>query len=278
MKKKYDIIFLAIGRNVENYVNLYFNFLNKLNKKSSLSILSIIGENNSKDRTLDLIKEEKKKSKYDLILLDLSFLDKIKDRITRISRGRQHLLNFIKKNFLYSKYVVVIDIDDVLPKKVNIKIFQNTLKKLENEKEELFGISIKSKPYYYDLYPLDIENYYQYPVSEFSSLNKNPLKYYFLRKKKIIDFQKKITLMNDIKTISSHNGMTIYLFKDYIKGNYLLNFKKKISEHLSFNRKIYLITNKHILMTNKIKFQAPKEHITDNFFLVLLRYITKLIK
>jgi len=273
MKKKYDIIFLSIGKNVANYINFYFNFLNKLKKKKSF--LSIIGENDSKDQTLEIIKTEIKKSKYDLILLNLFFLKKIRDRVLRISRGRQHLFNFIKKKSFSSKFVVVIDIDDVLPEKINVNKFVQLLEKLDNSRKELFGISIKSIPNYYDLYPLIIENYYKYPASKFSALNSDPLSYYLLRKKKIINFQKKITLMNDIKTISSHNGMTIYLFKDYIKGNYLINIKRKISEHSLFNQKLHLMTKKHILMTNDIKFKAPKAHILDSFFLVLLSYIKR---
>jgi hypothetical protein len=275
MKKKYDLIFLSIGKNIENYISLYFQFLKQLNIKTSFRILSIIGENDSKDKTLYLIKEELKKSKYDFVHLNLLFLKNIRDRVERISLGRQYLLQFIKKKKIASKYIVVVDIDDVLPNKINLNKFKIILKMLNDNRLKLFGISVKSNPIYYDLYPLLIKDYYEYPISEFSKLNRNPLKYYLLRKKKVIDFQKRITLMNDIKTISSHNGMTVYLYKDYIKSSYIRTKNSKISEHLSFNSKLHHLTKKHILMTNEIKFKAPSEHINENPFSLLFNFIKK---
>jgi hypothetical protein len=275
MKKKYDLIFLSIGKNIENYISLYFQFLKQLNIKTSFRILSIIGENDSKDKTLYLINEELKKAKYDFVHLNLSFLKNIKDRVERISLGREYLLQFIKKKKIASKYIIVVDIDDVLPNKINLNKFKNILKLLNDNRLELFGISIKSVPIYYDLYPLLIKDYYEYPISEFRKLNREPLKYYLLRKKRVINFQKKITLMNDIKTISSHNGMTVYLYNDYVKSSYTRTSNSKVSEHLSFNKKLHLLTKKHILMTNEIKFKAPFEHINDNFCSILLNFIKK---
>lgn len=277
MKKKYDLIFLSIGKNVESSIGFYFQFLKQLKIKTSFRILSIIGENDSKDKTLYLIKEELKKSKYDFVHLNLFFLKNIKDRVERISRGRHYLLQFIKKKNIFSKYIIVTDIDDVLPNKININKFKIVLKILNDNRQKLFGISIKSDPIYYDLYPLLIEDYYKYPISEFSLLNRNPLKYYFLKKKKVIDFQKKITLMNDIKTISSHNGMTVYLYKDYVKSSYQRSKNTNISEHLSFNMKLHLLTKKYILMTNKIKFKAPLIHINENPFLLSFNFIKKIL-
>ena len=275
MKKQYDLIFLSIGKNIENYISLYFQFLKQLNIKTSFRILSIIGENDSKDKTLYLINEELKKAKYDFVHLNLSFLKNIKDRVERISLGREYLLQFIKKKKIASKYVIVVDIDDVLPNKINLNKFKIILKLLNDNRLELFGISIKSEPIYYDLYPLLIKDYYEYPISEFRKLNRSPFKYYLLRKKRVMNFQKKITLMNDVKTISSHNGMTVYLYKDYVKSSYIRTQNSEISEHLSFNNKLHLITKKHILMTNEIKFKAPSEHINDNFFLLLFNFIKK---
>ena len=158
------------------------------------------------------------------------------------------LKNYLKENNYVSKFVSIVDVDDVINCDLNIESFIKLLEHLEENKHELFGISAKSKPYYYDMLNLFIKDFYEKDVLKVQS-NKNLYKSYYLRKNNIYKFQKKITdIKKSIKAISAHNGFCVYLYEDYISGNYLINnnqnIKQIIPEHIILNKSIHEKTKK----------------------------------
>ena len=60
-----------------------------------------------------------------------------------------------------STFVSVVDLDDVINLEIDIENFCMAVKTLEENKDTLFAISSKSKPYYYDMLNLIIPNYYE---------------------------------------------------------------------------------------------------------------------
>ena len=258
MNKNYDIIFLGLARNIENTIYNFFSSVEKLSK--SQQILVIIGENSSTDKTRNILENYKNKN-FEFIFLKTDSLKNIKNRISRLTHGRQFLKNFIDQNNFKSKFVSIIDLDSVIKLGFDDECFLLSLKKLEKNKETIFGVSAKSKPYYYDLLPLIIKDYFEFDVYNIQTQLKL-FTIYSDRKKFIYDFQKRITKMRDVNTISSHNGLTIYLYEDYLLGNYINEKSNKIvSEHINLNKKINQVTNKFILMSNQIQLNTPEEHM-----------------
>ena len=84
--------------------------------------------------------------------------------------------------------------------------------------------------------------------------------------------------MRDVNTVSSHNGLTTYLFKDYILGNYISEDKKIRSEHINLNYNIYKKTGKYLRMSSTVKLRTPNEHMPLKLDQFLKRIIFKKIK
>ena len=104
------------------------------------------------------------------------------------------------------------------------------------------------------------------------------IRYIFMKIEKNIFtvFKKKITNMRDVLTLSSHNGLTTYMYKYYIDGTYISSNKNIIkSEHINFNLSLHNKTNKFILMTNKINLLTPPEHMPLKLIEFVKRTLTK---
>ena len=272
--KAYDLIFLGLARNVTNTILNFFESIEKISKKN-FNILVIIGENSSKDGSRKLLKKYENEN-YDFILLDTDKLSQIKNRILRLGEGRQYLKNFIKENNLTSKFISIVDLDEVIIDGINTNDYVLSLKKLSDNSSKWFGISSKSDPYYYDLLPLIIKDYFEFDIYKLQT--EASLDFYSRRKKYIYDFQKKITKMRDVNTVSSHNGLTTYLFKDYILGNYISDDQKIRSEHINLNYNIYKKTGKYLRMSSTVKLRTPNEHMPLKLDQFLKRIIFKKIK
>lgn len=263
--KNKNIVFLGLIQNSEETLKYFLKFYTKI-KKNYKNCYLIIGENGSKDNTLNLLKDFKKVDK-NFIIVDTSFSEKYKYRMEKMSNLRQSVKDKVKSIKKKIDYVCWFDLDDVIKNSLSPKKFYNSNLKLIN-KSNLFGISSGSKPYYYDILSFRKNNFYTkniYPIS----LEKNIFTGYRLRKEYIYDIQKKITHSKNLETISSFNGMCIYHFKYFKLGSYL--DKKRIIrrqvEHVTFNKKIHALVNKYILIDNDFCMNLPYEHKPYSNFL-----------
>ena len=125
--------------------------------------------------------------KIQIKIINTSFLKKYSYRLEKMARARNYLAKFIKKINL--DFVVCVDLDDVISNGINKKEFLNSLQILD-KRNDLFGISAISKPYYYDIAGLRIKNYFMKNIYHISKVRKI-FKGYILRKKYIYDVQKK---------------------------------------------------------------------------------------
>ncbi len=276
MKIHYDIIFLGLAKNVIKTIDKFLNSIEKLSLKN-FKILLIIGENSSTDGSRNYLTKLKNKN-YEFIFLETDFLKKYKNRILRLTAGREYLKNYINENKISSDFITIVDLDEVISQGINVDQYINAINLLKINKNKYFGISAKSKPYYYDLLPLIIKDYFEFDIYDIQT-EINIINAFTTRKKHIYDFQKKITNMRDVDTVSSHNGLTIYFYKDYLLGNYVNNKTKKInSEHINLNQEINQKTNKFILMSNNLILNTPEEHMPLNFKQFVIKFFRKFTK
>ena len=88
----YDVIFLALAKNVAKTINHFFHSVENLSKEG-IKINVIIGENSSNDNT-KIILQNIKSNSFDFNLLDTEFLNKYNNRIVRLGAGREYLKNY----------------------------------------------------------------------------------------------------------------------------------------------------------------------------------------
>ena len=256
--KKYDIIFLSLARDCAGSLKYFFNFLKEL-KNQGNEVFSIIGENGSEDYTFDEIIKFQNQNKDLITFLDTTFIEKFSDRIIRLSKARQFLKDYILKQNIECNYLCVIDVDNVLSKKFTTDDFYKIKNELDNNENKLFAVSVKSKPFYYDILNFESNEFRNHNILQVQ--NNKRLSSFFKRKKQIYNVQKILTSKNNFYSISSFNGMCIYKFKDFIKGDYYEeNNNNPMPEHLNLNRRIHQLTNKKILVSKKVELVMPNEH------------------
>ncbi len=276
-KQKTTIAFLGLAQNCSRGLYNFFNFIEKIQDEFQ-KIYIFIGENNSKDNTLEILKNYKNK-KVEKKIINTFFMSKYSYRLEKMARGRNYVSSFTKG--LKLNYVVWLDLDDVLSDGIKKKDFLNSIKILDNRKD-LFGVSATSSPFYYDILSLRIKGYFMKNIYQISRVKKL-FKGYSLRKRNIYDIQKKIN-ENSKLSISSFNGICIYKYK-YYKISSHTNFNKSLKkireqvEHVTFNEIIYNKFKKFILINKNLKLKMPEEHSPySNFFSFLFGKIKLNIK
>ena len=202
----YDLVFLGIAQNCQSYIKHFFTEAKKISKRYKTKL--IIGENGSYDDTFYEIHQYLNHNKtLNLDFVDTTFIEKYSNRIVRLSKARQKLMHHLKKENIQSKYVCVIDLDDILERTSVEENINKMILILENNKNQYFAVSAKSHPYYYDILNFESEEHLNIDILKLMN-NKN-LSTYFKRKNKIYNMQKKITKYLNIASISSFNGMCL---------------------------------------------------------------------
>ena len=250
----FDIIFLGLAQNCAKFLPKFFNTIDKISKNKKVKVF--IGENGSSDLTFDTI--QKKIILSDVYqFIDTTFIEKFDDRIKRLATARQFLKDNIINLNIKSKYVCVIDLDDVINDVFNDQLMDNLIDKLETNREKYFGVSLSSKPFYYDILNFESD---QFPNKNIKKLQNNKsIKSYHNRKKFIYNAQHSLTKDRDFECISGFNGLCLYTHEEYIKSNYIENSLDQTPEHLLFNRYLNKTLDKKILITNNF-FKMPDEH------------------
>ena len=267
---EYDIIFLGLAQNCEKYLPNFFLKIDEISKIKKTKVF--IGENGSNDFTFDLIRK-KISSDKNYKFVDTTFIEKYPDRIKRLALARQALKDFFIGLKLRSKFVCVIDLDDVINDSFNKNLIQNLISKLEKNNDKYFGISLSSKPYYYDILNFESE---EFPNSFIKQLQNNKsIKSYNRRKEYIYKVQKLLSRKKNFDCISGFNGLCIYTYKDYITSKYTEKSTDQTPEHLFFNRYLNKTLKKKILVTDNF-LRMPNEHKPlNNIFHFIFEKILK---
>ena len=281
MEKKLDIIFLGLAQNCGKYLPRFFNTIDKISNRKKVKVF--IGENGSNDFTFDVV-QKKIISNNIYEFVDTTFIEKFSDRIKRLALARQHLKDNLIKLNIKSKYICVIDLDDVINDVFNTELLDNLINILNLNQNKYFGISLSSKPYYYDILNFESD---EFPNRDIKKLQNNKsIKSYKDRKKFIYNVQRSITAKKNFDCISGFNGLCLYNYDEYITSNYLEDAEDQTPEHLLFNRFLYNNSGKKILVTENF-FKMPDEHkplnnifhfIFEKFLKYMIIYYNKIIE
>ena len=264
--RKIDIVFLGLAKKCEKFLPIFFSAINEITKKKNIRVF--LGENGSEDLTFDLI--QKNIVLNDKInFIDTSFIEEFPDRIKRLSLARQKLKDHLFQANLNPKFVCVLDLDEVISKNFTIELINNLENILERHKDKYFAVSLKSKPFYYDILNFESD---EFPNNDILKIqNSKSIKSYYERKKFVYNVQNSLTKKAEFECISGFNGLCLYLYGDFIKSHYYDDGLNIIPEHLHLNRIIHKSTGKKIFVScNYLK--MPTEHKPINnivFFLAL---------
>ena len=268
--KVLDIIFLGLAQNCEKFLPNFFDKIEEISKE--LNIQVFIGENGSDDFTFDTIQKKIVSSKiYNFV--DTTSIEIYDDRIKRLATARQILKDRIVELNIKSEFVCVIDLDDVINDTFNLDLLNSFMINLKKNQNKYFGISLNSKPFYYDILNFESDEFLNRNIKQLQ--NNKSIRSYKSRKLLIYDVQKAISKKSGFECISGFNGLCLYNYNEYITSNYLHNNPDQIPEHLLFNRYLYKTIKKKILVTNNY-FRMPIEHKPLNNIFEFL--IMKLIK
>jgi len=116
--KKYNVIFAGTCRNVEPYIKKLLGYVDKCGKKFN-SYCLIVYENDSSDKTREIL-EKNKKSNYYYI-----FEDNIQEkrRTVRLERGRNLIMDKVRK--LNKEYLIMLDLDNVNKRGTFVKTIES---------------------------------------------------------------------------------------------------------------------------------------------------------
>ena len=206
-------------------------------------------------------------------IIDTTIIEKFDDRIKRLATARQLLKDNILQLNLRSKYICVIDLDDVLNEEFSFNLINNLTTILSNNRDKYFGISVSSKPYYYDILNFESDEYLNISIKQLQ--NNKSIQSYKNRKKYIYDVQHSLTQKKNYECISGFNGLCLYFYDEYMQSNYVEDSDDQTPEHLFFNRNLHKIFAKKILISNNY-LSMPKEHKPlNNIFYFIFEKIIK---
>jgi hypothetical protein len=240
--KSINVIFCCTVRNIESYIENGLNNIDLCGQKFN-NYAVIIYENDSNDKTRDLLIKYKKKNYYYI------FEDNVTEprRTMRIANGRNKILDKIKKinKNNYYQYMVMLDLDDV-----------NDSGRFVTSIESCFYfknwdvLTGNQSDVYYDLWALRKDGDMEYDCwKKLKELEPNPDNEY-----EYIWGKQKLYLPNQLLPVdSAFSGIAIYKLSSipdacrYI-GEY--DDGDELCEHVEFNKcikknggKIYINTN-----------------------------------
>ena len=255
MDSKIDIAFLGLAQNCEKHLPKFFSVIKEISQKKKIEVF--IGENGSDDFTFGVIQENIADNNKNINFIDTTFIEEFDDRIKRLALARQTLKNILIQSNLKPKFVCVVDLDDVLNHNFNSNMIENLIVLLDEKKDQYFGISVNSKPYYYDILNFESD---EFPNRYMKKLQNNKsIKSYNDRRNFIYKVQHLLAKKKFFDCISGFNGLCIYRYEEYIKSDYVENAQDQTPEHLLFNRYLNKTLDKKILVTNNF-FKMPDEH------------------
>lgn len=229
-KYKYNVIFAGTCRNVESYIKKILEYVDKCGKKFN-SYCLIVYENDSSDKTREIL-EKNKKSNYYYI-----FEDNIKEarRTVRLERGRNLIMNKVRE--LNKDYLIMLDLDNVNKRGTFVKTIDSCF-----HNEDWDVICANQKRRYYDTYAL------RYKDLTYDCGEKRPVD-----GKKCGEIEIKFPRNERIDVDSAFGGIAIYKLSsipNHCKYNGKYDDGDEKCEHVDFNKCIKDSGKKIVIDTN----------------------------
>jgi hypothetical protein len=194
-------------KNCEPYLNKVFENIEKIGSLFHDYVI-ILYYDQSIDNTLEILKEYQRKN-IKIIFYVNKNLPSIY-RTINIAIGRNFCLNYIKQNYIDYNYFIMIDMDDVNCKEIDIDILKKYL-----YRNDWDGLSFNTTPNYYDLWALSL---YPYFLSLYCW--DEPGKMSNLIFNNVDESLKKLKENELLKCASAFNGFSIYKTEKFIDCNY----------------------------------------------------------
>jgi len=168
----------------------------------------IIFYDKSDDDTLNILKEYQIKNPKLLFYVNKTPVSIF--RTHNIAFARNYCLNYVKKNKNNFPYFIMMDLDDVNCKEINLEPLRNSLKR-----EDWDGLSFNTSPQYYDIWGLSIWPFC-FSYNHFS----NNFKYHTIIRDYIMNKLDNLKKGQLLQCISSFNGFSIYRTNKFLNTYY----------------------------------------------------------
>ena len=183
----------------------------------------IIAFDESSDNSLSILQDMKKKYNDKMILI-IGNNKTTNIRTQNIANARNSILKKIKEIELDFDYFIMMDMDDVCSKPINIDVFNYIMNKEKTNPLPWDALSF-NRNYYYDIWALSIYPYtfslLHYP--RFNAIRKQMHDYI---KRLLTNCGKRYGNDGLINCISAFNGFSIYRTKKFIDSTYEWNIHK----------------------------------------------------
>jgi hypothetical protein len=131
-------------------------------------------------------------------------------RTHNLAIGRNFCLKYVKENMQRFPYFIMMDMDEVNCKDVNIEPLKNSLKR-----EDWDSLSFNTSPKYYDIWALSVWPYC-FSYNHF----KNNVQFYNIMQEYVTDLLQKLPKNQLLPVISSFNGFSIYKTNKFLNTYY----------------------------------------------------------
>jgi hypothetical protein len=204
----------------------------------------VIYYDKSEDNTLQKLHEYKNINSRLFFYVNKTPL--LKFRTQNISRGRNFCLEYIRQNYIDYEMFIMMDLDDVCCKNINLDLLKKYLKR-----EDWDGLSFNTSPHYYDIWGLSINPYY---LSLFAFEPSKKLE--TIMTNHINNLLQNLKPGDLLQCASAFNGFSIYRTNKFINCHYDGKLRKD------------LLPFQQILTTNykDFKFISPEDDCEHRAF------------
>ena len=194
-------------KNCGPYLNKVFENIEKIASLFDDYVI-ILYYDQSNDNSLQILKEYQKKNKKLIFYVNKNLPST--HRTINIATGRNFCLNYIRTNCPDYKYFIMMDMDDVNCKDIELDILKKYL-----YREDWDALSFNTSPKYYDLWALSL---YPYFLSLYCW--EDPDKMTELIFNNVDESLKKLKENELLECASAFNGFAIYKKDKFINCNY----------------------------------------------------------
>lgn len=195
-------------RNCAPYLNKNFENIEKIGSLFD-DYKIVLYYDKSSDDTLNILKEYQNKNPRLIFYENKTLVSRF--RTHRIAAGRNYCLNYVRQNRYYFPYFIMMDMDDVNCKDINLNVLKAALIRYDWD-----GLSFNTNPKYYDIWALSIKPYY------FSYIHFQHSHFYnhHIIEDYMDNILKTMPKHNLLKCLSSFNGFSIYRTPKFLNTYY----------------------------------------------------------
>ena len=162
----------------------------------------------SSDDSLQILKEYQERNTNMILYVNSKPISQF--RTHNIAAARNFCLNYVKQNIEKYPYFIMMDMDDVNCKELNVEPLARSLKR-----EDWDGLSFNTSPAYYDIWGLSIWPY----CFSYNHFEKN-ITFYNIIQDYIKQLLEKLEPGSLLPCISSFNGFSIYRTNKFLNTYY----------------------------------------------------------